>query len=144
MLVFSAVMKATLAKTYCTDETPLPVLVVDEHLGALNDCDVKRLVRLRTDDFKFYLARGEFVEGRKGARELFSSICKPFPEGLRGIKFTVKDTFLVSSTLNVRWVASAPFMEDYHGADAYVTRGFKMAAQVTTFDSQELNFTDSR
>lgn len=128
---------------HCTYEKPLPVQVTEEHIEALNECNVKRLVQLRTHDFVFYFPRGEVSKGRAGALTTFTNLCKPFPEGFRGLKLTIKETFLVGNTYNVLWVISAPFFEDYHGADAYVTRGFKMAAQVTTFDSQELNFTRS-
>ncbi|PXF41497.1 hypothetical protein BWQ96_08779 [Gracilariopsis chorda] len=129
--------------TYCSYEKPLPIQVTEEHIEALNDCNVKRLVQLRTDDFIFYFPRGDVSKGRAGALTTFTNLCKPFPEGFRGLKLTIKEAFLVGNTYNVRWVISAPFFEDYHGADAYVTRGFKMAAQVTTFDSEELNFTRS-
>jgi hypothetical protein len=45
----------------------------------------------------------------------------------------------VGTTVNVQWVATAPFLtEPYRGADAYVTRDGLMAAQVTTFDGTAL------
>ena len=37
----------------CTENKPLPVQVVEEHLEALNLCDVDRLMRLRTHDFTY-------------------------------------------------------------------------------------------
>lgn len=51
---------------------------------------------------------------------------------------------LVGNVYNVQWVVKAPFFKDYRGADAYVTRDEKMAAQVTTFDTDELEFTQER
>ena len=74
-------------------------------------------------------------------RELFEAFCAPFPKGFRGFKFETEKAFLVGNTYNVQWVSRAPFFSDYRGADAYITRGFKMAAQVTTFDGSKVNFT---
>lgn len=115
--------------------------VTEEHIEALNDCNINRLVQLRTEDFKMYLPRGEVVDGKENAAIAFTNWCKPYPKGIRGFELVIQDAFLVGNTYNVRWVLRSPFFEDYPGADAYVTRGFKMAAIVTTLDVNALNFT---
>lgn len=120
---------------------PLPIIVTERHLAGLNSCDLPQLFALRTHDFHFFFPSGPPAVGKPRAKEIFRTICKPYRlGGLRGISFKETSVFLVGNTYNVKWVASAPFMKDYEGADAYVTRGRKMAAQVTTFDESEITF----
>jgi hypothetical protein len=75
-------------------------------------------------------------------RALFEGFCKPHADGgLNGITFAEIKSWTVGKTVNVQWVATAPFLAaPYYGADAYVTQNGLMAAQVTTFDGAELQF----
>jgi ketosteroid isomerase-like protein len=114
--------------------------VIDEHLDALNHCDWNRLMAQYPADVEIYLPGGVVVKGREKVGELFASIVKPFKEGgICGIKFEVEQSSVVGNTLNAQWRATADFLaEPYRGADAYVTRSGLMAAQVSTFQRDQL------
>jgi hypothetical protein len=117
-----------------------PQAVVDEHIDALNKCDFARLMAQYPADVEFFLPGGQLVQGREKVGELFRALVKPFKEGgLCGVTFTPEHTFTVGDTVNVQWRAGADFLvEPYRGADAYVTRDGLMAAQVTTFQRDQL------
>jgi phosphotriesterase-related protein len=122
---------------------PTPQKVVDEHIRALNECDVDALMAQYPKGIHILLPGGVTVEGRQAVRELFEGFCLPFPDGLAGMQFTPIETWRVHKTLNVQWEANADFLcEPYLGADAYETRAGLMAAQVTTFDGAELKTVD--
>ena len=58
-----------------------------------------------------------------------------------GLIFTPEQTFKVGKTINAQWRAEADFLtEPYRGADAYVTKGGLMYAQVTTFGAPPLPY----
>jgi hypothetical protein len=115
--------------------------VLDEHMDALNKCDWNRLMAQYPKDVEFHLPDGVVLKGRQKVADLFTGFCKPRPDGLKGLQFTVESSFLVGNTFNVMWRAEAPFLaEPYKGSDAYVTRDGMMAAQVTTFDGSKLKF----
>jgi hypothetical protein len=115
--------------------------VLDEHMDALNKCDWNRLMAQYPKDVEFHLPDGVVLKGRQKVADLFTGFCKPRPDGLKGLQFTVESSFLVGNTFNVIWRAEAPFLaEPYKGSDAYVTRDGMMAAQVTTFDGSKLKF----
>jgi hypothetical protein len=115
--------------------------VLDEHLDALNKCAWNRLMAQYPKDVEFHLPDGVVLKGRQKVADLFTGFCKPRPDGLKGLQFTVESSFLVGNTFNVMWRAEAPFLaEPYKGSDAYVTRDGMMAAQVTTFDGSKLKF----
>jgi phosphotriesterase-related protein len=121
------------------DRQPGAQAVVDEHIDALNNCDVDRLMAQYPETIHILLPGGVTVEGREAVRELFDGFCQPYPDGLAGLQFTEVDTWTVGKTLNVQWEADACFLaEPYLGADAYETHAGLMAAQVTTFDGTEL------
>jgi hypothetical protein len=121
---------------------PSPEAVVAEHIDALNNCDLDRLMAQYPETVVILLPGGVTVEGRTEVRALFEGFCLPYPAGLRGLQFTEVKSWKVGKTVNVQWVANAPFLaEPYYGADAYVTRKGLMGAQVTTFDGAELKFT---
>ena len=112
-----------------------------EHLDALNDCDVDRLMAQYPETVAILLPAGVTSEGRTEVRALFEGFCQPYPAGLNGLQFTEIKSWTVGKTVNVQWVADAPFLaEPYYGADAYVTKNGLMGAQVTTFDGGELQF----
>ena len=113
---------------------PTPAAVVREHLDALNSCDWNRLMAQYPPSVHFFLPGGQVVIGRAAVGTLFAGFCKTHAEkGFRGITFTSHVVQKVGDTINVQWVATAPFMKPYKGADAYVTKNGLMWAQVTTF-----------
>jgi predicted metal-dependent phosphotriesterase family hydrolase len=122
------------------DRQPTPEAVVAEHIDALNDCDVDRLMAQYPYGIKILLPGGVTVEGRDDVRALFEGFCQPFPAGLAGLQFTEISSSKVHKTINTQWKAEACFLaEPYLGADAYETWAGLMAAQVTTFDGAELS-----
>lgn len=123
------------------DRQPSPEAVVAEHIDALNNCDVDRLMAQYPETVAILLPGGVTSAGRTEVRALFEGFCLPYPAGLNGLQFTEVESWTVGKTVNVQWVANAPFLaEPYYGADAYVTKNGLMGAQVTTFDGAELQF----
>lgn len=120
---------------------PTVELVIFEHLDALNNCDVDRLMAQYPERTAILLPGGVTVEGRVALRELFEGFCLPASEGgLKGLQITELNSWRVGKTISVQWVADACFLsEPYLGADAYITARGLMLAQVTTFDGAELN-----
>ena len=90
----------------------------------------------------FFLPGGVVIVGRKAVGELFTGFCKSRAEGGNlGLIFTPEQTFKVGKTINTQWRAEADFLtEPYRGADAYVTKGGLMYAQVTTFGAPPLPY----
>ena len=84
---------------------------------------------------------GATAEGRTSVRALFEGFCQPFGAGgLNGVQFTAIKSWTVGKTVNVQWMATAPFpAAPYYGADAYVTSKGLLAAQVTTSMAQTLS-----
>ena len=121
---------------------PTPEAVVAEHVDALNTCNVDRLMAQYPKTIAILFPGGVTVEGRDDVRALFQGFCQPFGAGgLNGIQFTAIKSWTIGKTVNVQWVATAPFLSaPYYGADAYVTNKGLLAAQVTTFDATELQF----
>jgi ketosteroid isomerase-like protein len=117
-----------------------PKAVVDEHLDALNRCDLTRLMAQYPTDVELFLPGGQVVKGRQAVGELFQGFVKPFKDGgLCGLTFESEHIQIVGDTVNVQWRANATFLaEPYRGADAYVTQDGLMRAQVTTFDGSQL------
>jgi phosphotriesterase-related protein len=126
------------------DRLPTPERVTAEHIDALNNCDVDRLMAQYPQSVHIVLPGGVTVEGRDAVRDLFEGFCLPFEQGgLNGLQFTEVDSWRVHKTINMQWVANADFLcEPYYGADAYETWAGLMAAQVTTFDGAELETVD--
>jgi phosphotriesterase-related protein len=121
------------------DRQPGVQAVVDEHIRALNACDVDALMAQYPETIHILLPGGVTVEGREDVRALFEGFCQPYPAGLAGLQFTPLESWKVGKTLNVQWKAEACFLaEPYLGADAYETHAGLMAAQVSTFDGAEL------
>ena len=121
---------------------PTPEAVVAEHLAALNACDWNRLMAQYPPSVHFFLPGGVVVAGRQAVGELFLGFCKSRAEGGNlGLIFTPEQTFKVGKTINAQWRAEADFLtEAYRGADAYVTKGGLMYAQVTTFGAPPLPY----
>ena len=121
---------------------PTPEAVVAEHLAALNACDWNRLMAQYPPSVHFFLPGGVVIVGRKAVGELFTGFCKSRAEGGNlGLIFTPEQTFKVGKTINTQWRAEADFLtEPYRGADAYVTKGGLMYAQVTTFGAPPLPY----
>ena len=114
-----------------------PEAVVAEHVDALNKCNVDRLMAQYPKTVAILLPGGVTVEGRTDVRALFEGFCA----GLNGITFVAIKSWTIGKTVNVQWVATAPFLAaPYYGADAYVTHKGLLAAQVTTFDGADLQF----
>ena len=116
--------------------------VVAEHLAALNACDWNRLMAQYPPDVHFFLPGGVVVVGREAVGQLFTGFCKDRSEGgNKGLIFTPQQTFQVNQTISVQWSADASFLtEPYLGADAYITKGGLMYAQVTTFGAPPLPY----
>jgi hypothetical protein len=129
---------------------PLPPLkrqgsaeaVVAEHLAALNACDWKRLMAQYPPSVHFFLPAGMVVVGRKAVGQLFLGFCKSRAQGgNKGLIFTPQHSFQVGNTISVQWSADASFLtRPYLGADAYITKGGLMYAQVTTFGAPPLPY----
>jgi SnoaL-like domain len=121
-----------------------PEAVVNEHVDALNHCDLKRLMAQYPQDAQFHLPDGKVLKGPKEIRTLFEGFCKSVGEGgLAGMQIIPELTFAVGDTLNVQWRAEAPYLkEPYKGSDAYVTKDGLMQAQVTTFDTRGMHRKD--
>ena len=114
-----------------------PEAVAAEHVAALNECDVDRLMAQYPKTVVILLPGGVTVEGRTDVRALFESFCA----GLNGLHFEAIKTWTVGKTVNIQWVATAPFLAaPYYGADAYETHAGLLEAQVTTFDAAQLQF----
>jgi hypothetical protein len=138
VLLLLSVAAVAVAKTDLVRQ-PKPEQVVAEHIDALNNCDVDRLMAQYPDTIHIILPGGVTVEGRDAVLDLFEGFCMPYPDGLNGLQFTEVESWKVHKTLNVQWSADACFLaEPYLGADAYETWSGLMAAQVTTFDGAEL------
>jgi phosphotriesterase-related protein len=138
VVVVSATTAVATARTDLVRQ-PTPEAVVAEHIDALNNCDIDRLMAQYPDSVKILLPGGVTVEGRDDVRALFEGFCQPFPAGLAGLQFTEISSSKVHKTVNTQWKAEACFLaEPYLGADAYETWSGLMAAQVTTFDGAEL------
>jgi len=120
---------------------PTPEKVTYEHIDALNECDVPRLMAQYPESIEIIVpGGGEFI-GRDAVEELFEGFCLPYDEeGLNGLEFTEIRSTTVHKTVNMQWSADACFLRNpYLGADAYETWSGLMAAQVTTFDGAELD-----
>jgi hypothetical protein len=139
-LVLSVAAIASAAPAKKLDRQPTPYAVTYEHIDALNNCDVDRLMAQYPRSVHIVLPGGVTVEGRDAVQDLFEGFCLPFADGgLNGLQFTEIDSWKVHKTINMQWVADADFLcEPYLGADAYETWAGLMAAQVTTFDGAEL------
>jgi hypothetical protein len=124
------------------DRLPTPRAVVDEHIDALNNCDVDRLMAQYPKSIHIILPDGGQAVGRDEVLALFEGFCLPFEEGgLNGLQFSEIESWKIHKTINMQWMANADFLcEPYYGADAYETRSGLMAAQVTTFDGTKLKF----
>jgi hypothetical protein len=144
VLMLSVAVVASAAPGKMFDRQPTPEGVVAEHIDALNNCDVDRLMAQYPESIHIILPGGVTVEGRAAVLDLFNGFCLPFEEGgLNGLQFTEVDSWKVHKTINMQWEANADFLcEPYLGADAYETWSGLMAAQVTTFDGAELVFVD--
>lgn len=137
------------------DKQPTPEAVTYEHIDALNDCDVDRLMAQYPESIHIILPGGATVEGRADVLALFEGFCLPYEwgvgddgewtniGGLNGLTFTEVDSWKVHKTINMQWSADADFLcHPYLGADAYETWSGLMAAQVTTFNGADLVFVD--
>ena len=116
---------------------PTAEAVVAEHVAALNECNVDRLMAQYPNTVAILVPGGVTVEGRTDVRTLFEGFCA----GLGGMRFDVVKSWTFGKTINLQWVATAPFLAaPYYGADAYVTHAGLLESQVTTFDPAELQF----
>jgi SnoaL-like domain len=118
------------------------LMVVEEHIDALNKCDWNRLMAQYPDEVEFYLVGGAVVKGRAKIGELFTGFCKTRAEGgFKGATFIAENVKTVGETVNMQWRVEADWLaEPYKGADAYVTQHGLMVVQVTTFDPAGMKF----
>ena len=146
-----AIAAVAVAKTNFVKQ-PTPAAVTYEHIDALNNCDVDRLMAQYPESIEILLPGGATVAGRVAVQELFEGFCLPYEwsdaegtnvGGLNGLTFTEVSQGTVHKTVNMQWSADADFLCDpYLGADAYETWSGLMAAQVTTFNGADLVFID--
>jgi hypothetical protein len=121
---------------------PTPEAVLAEHIDALNNCDLDRIMAQYPDDAVFILPDGVWMQGPSEIVNLFLGFCKDRAEGgLKGGTFTTEFSNVVDGTINVSWVLNAPYLaEPYKGADAYETKDGLMQTQVTTFKVADMKF----
>lgn len=122
-----------------------PAIVYEKHIEVLNACDWQGLMAQYPDQVEIHLPDGVVVSGRQDVGDLFAGFVLPAEEGgLCGLTFTEVSRFEVGGTLNVQWVADAPFLaEPYSGSDAYVSDDGLMVAMVTTFNGADLVFDET-
>jgi hypothetical protein len=120
------------------DKQPHPESVFAEHWEALNDCDVDRLMAQYPENVVLVLPNGNQFVGREDARDLFSDFCADGPV----FEFTELSSWTVGKTVIVQWVLTNPdiLCEEYYGADAFITKNGLLAAQVATFNGDDLKF----
>jgi ketosteroid isomerase-like protein len=146
----SLIAFATLCTTANAEEFKMPerkklpnaAAVVAEHVDALNNCDLNRIMAQYPDDAVFMLPNGVWMKGRDEIVKLFIGFCKDRPDGgLKGAKFIAEETNVVGDVINVSWRMEAPYLkEPYKGADAYETKEGLMQTQVTTFQVSDMKF----
>ncbi|MEM7348826.1 MAG: nuclear transport factor 2 family protein [Chloroflexota bacterium] len=119
-----------------------PWAVYNEHILALNACDWEALMAQYPNNVEIHLPDGVVVAGREDVGDLFAGFVNSFEDGgLCGLTFVEENRYTIGTTLNVQWVADAPFLaRPYRGSDAYVTEDGLMVAQVTTFNGGDLVF----
>ena len=117
-----------------------PMAVWAEHVRALNACSWRGLMAQYPPSAEIHLPGGTVVKGRPAIGRLFAGFVKPrAQDGLCGLKFETESRYVVGGTVNVQWVATAPFLtEPYKGSDAYVTKDGLMYAMVSTFNGADL------
>jgi hypothetical protein len=118
---------------------PSPQAVVDEHLAALNDCDVDRIMAQYPENAELSgpdSGGGVAMRGRAAIREGFAMLCKdPANGGLRGLHFGVMKTNRIGDSVIVQWVVTAPFLaKPAMGADAFITKDGLIQGMVTTLN----------
>jgi ketosteroid isomerase-like protein len=121
---------------------PTPEAVLAEHIDALNNCDLNRIMAQYPDDGTFILPDGVWMEGRIEVVKLFLGFCKDRKDGgLKGATFITEYQKKSGDTINVSWRMEAPYLkEPYKGSDAYVTKDGLMHVQVTTFKVADMKF----
>jgi hypothetical protein len=116
--------------------------LVAEHGKALADCDADALVAGYTDDATLFFPDGVIVQGRAALQDLYDGFVKP-PEqdGLCGLNAKPQKSWTSGRTTFVKFKVTAPFLaKPYFSTDAYVFKGNKIAAEVSTFDATKLTF----
>jgi len=123
---------------------PNAEMVTFEHLDALNECNWDRLMAQYPEEVLFILPNGVTIEGRAAIGDLFTGFCQPRADGgLAGATFITETVRTVGDTVNVSWRLEADWLaEPYRGGDAYVTKDGLMYVQVTTFNPEDMVFSD--
>lgn len=121
---------------------PSAYLVYTQHLSYLNACNWNGLLSQYPDQAEVHLPGGNVIRGRAQIADLFTNFVLSRSEGgLCGLTFTEVSRWQVGTTLNVRWIADAPFLaRPYHGADAYVSDDGLLVAMTSTFNGDDLEF----
>jgi hypothetical protein len=119
-----------------------PEAMLAEHIDALNNCDLNRIMAQYPDDGTFILPDGVWMEGRNEVVKLFLGFCKNRKDGgLKGATFITEYSKKSGVTINVSWRMKAPYLkEPSKGSDAYVTKDDLMHVQVTTFKVADMKF----
>jgi hypothetical protein len=121
---------------------PTPAKVVEEHMAAFSTCDWPRLMAQFPENVEFFGPNGQVVRGKTALGQMFHQVVKPPAQGgTCGLKIVAEHTFAVGDVINVQWRADSPLLkEPYRGADAYETHDGLMAAQVTTWNADDLKW----
>jgi hypothetical protein len=121
---------------------PTPAKVVEEHMAAFSGCDWPRLMAQFPDNVEFFGPGGQLVRGKVELGKMFAQVVKPPSQGgTCGLKVVAEHTYVVGDTVNVQWKADSPLLKQpYRGADAYETHDGLMAAQVTTWNPNDLQW----
>ena len=113
-----------------------PQAVVDEHMDALNACDVDRIMAQYPEDAQISPPDSGGIRGKSAIREAFTDLCKDRKDGgFKGTHFGVMSSKRVGDSIVIDWVATAPFLAaPAMGADAFITKDGLIQAMVTTLD----------
>jgi len=87
VMAMLATAAVAIAKTDLVRQ-PTADAVTAEHIDALNNCDVDRLMAQYPESNEILLPGGVTVAGREAVRDLFEGFCLPYPAGLKGLTFT--------------------------------------------------------
>ena len=111
-------------------------------MAAFSSCDWPRLMAQFPDNVEFFGPQGQVVRGKIELGKMFAQVVKPPSQGgTCGLHVVAEHTFVVGDTINVQWRADSPLLKQpYRGADAYETHDGLMAAQVTTWNPNDLQW----
>lgn len=109
-----------------------------EHINALTNCDVEKLVDLRDpDDFVLYLP---IEDPRNVNLEAAEQGWNDYCGALAGTTWEIEYDRELKDGVIIGWKISGPLIEPYVGHDVFFAKRNKIVAQVTTFRFADLVF----